>query len=170
MGKKIILVFLLLLLIKFSYSQSKNFENSYPRVLGYICVLEPIVNWDLNGFTLNFENVYTVGFPIGINILKSDKIGFSFELTPYIMFEKGMSKVNNLLFHPGVRFQLPHNYAFIIRVAFETNGRYGITPIINKVFLRMKYLNYFVGIPAPIRIGNNKPFSIGLGILVGICF
>ncbi len=53
------------------------------------------VNFTNTKTTTNFSSSYTIGFPTGIDILKSDKIGFSFEFVPTIRSEKGVNKVTN---------------------------------------------------------------------------
>lgn len=45
------------------------------------------------------------------------------------------------------------------KMAFETSGRYGFTPILNKIIKKNKYSNYFVALPLPLRFGNNLPTS-----------
>ena len=76
---------------------------SYPRTAGYMSIVHPIVSVNKDKATYNFSGTYTVGFPCGVNILKSDRAGFSFEVTPFITATGGTSKVSNFLFHPGVR-------------------------------------------------------------------
>jgi predicted TIM-barrel enzyme len=56
----------------------------YPKVVGYMSVVNPIITIYSNETMTNFANDYTVGFPVGVNILKNDKIGFSFEITPLL--------------------------------------------------------------------------------------
>lgn len=144
--------------------------QAYPKVTGYFAILNPIGSWNRNGFTDNFSGVYTIGFPFGVNILKSDKFGISFEVVPSIRTEHGVSKVNSVLFHPGAMFRFKHGFAFIGRAAFETSGRFGLTPVINQVIVKGKHANVYVALPFPIRFGNDQPASIGTGIQVGIGF
>ena len=75
----------------------------------------------------------TVGFPIGINVLKSSKIGFSFEITPFIKSQNDTGKAGFVLFHPGPMFCFDHSFTIIARLAFETSGRFGCTPVFDKV-------------------------------------
>ena len=138
--------------------------------MGYASFIHPIVTFDKNGSTFNFSNSYTVGFPIGINILKSDKIGFSFEITPFIKAQHDSSKVSSILFHPGVMFRFKHGFTIIGRLAFETAGRYGFTPVFNKVLIRAKNVNYFVAMGIPVRMGNEKPISVGVALQLGVSF
>jgi hypothetical protein len=65
---------------------------------------------------------------------------------------------------------LGKGFTFIGRAAFETGGRYGFTPIINKVVRKNKHSNYFVAIPVPVRFGNDKPASATLAFQFGLGF
>jgi len=143
---------------------------SYPKVTGYFAILNPIGSWNKNGFTDNFSSVYTIGFPFGINILKNDRFGVSFELVPSIRTEHGISKVNAVLFHPGAMFRFKHGFTFIGRAAFETSGRFGFTPVLNQVLLQGKSVSFYAAVPVPVRFGNDQPASLGAGIQLGVGF
>ena len=171
MKTKIPLLILLFFLTKNAFAQQTSVENSYPKVAGYMGILHPLNTWSADGTsTGNFGSVYTIGFPTGINILKSDKIGFSFEFVPTIRSENGVSKMNNFLFHPGVMFRFKHGLTLVTRAAFETSGRYGFTPVLNKVVKKNKHSNYFVAIPLPVRFGNDRPTTYTLGFQFGVGF
>jgi hypothetical protein len=142
----------------------------YPRIAGYVGIIHPIVTIDGDGTHTNFKDFYTVGMPTGINIWKSSKIGFSFEAVPFVRTENGVSKMNNFLFHPGVLAALGKGYTFIGRAAFETSGRFGFTPILNKVVKKNKHSNYFVALPFPVRFGNDKPASFTAAFQFGLGF
>lgn len=148
----------------------ENSTTNFPRIKTYMGILHPIVSYDKEGFHTNFSKKYIVGFPIGINILKSERFGFSFEVVPFIKAEEGKDEVNNVLFHPGIIFRFKNGYSFIPRLAFETSGRYGVTPIISKVFHKNEDYNLFVSVPLPVRFGDEKPVSVSSGILIGIAF
>lgn len=152
-----------------SFSQQTPAPN-YPKIAGYIGIVHPIVSFDKNGAHANFRDSYVVGMPIGINIWKSSKIGFSSEIVPFIKATKNDSKMNNVLFHPGVLVALGKGFTFASRVAFETSGRYGLTPVINKTVKKNKNTSYFVAVPLPVRFGNNLPSSFGIGFQFGISF
>ncbi|MEJ0105150.1 MAG: hypothetical protein WDO19_22490 [Bacteroidota bacterium] len=170
MKKNLLVLSVLLLAGYISLAQKSPSDKVYPKIMGYASVIHTIVTFDKNGSSFNFSNGYTVGFPMGINVLKSDKIGFSFEIVPFIKVQKDTSKVNNVVFHPGVMFRFKHGFTFITRLAFETSGRYGVTPIFNQVLFRAKNINYFAALSTPFRAGNQKPVSIGLALQLGISF
>ncbi|SEJ54874.1 hypothetical protein SAMN05216327_112180 [Dyadobacter sp. SG02] len=142
----------------------------YPRVAGYVGILHPIVTFSNEGTTTNFDSYYVVGLPTGINIWKSPKIGFSAEFVPLIRAEKGTSKMANFLFHPGILVTLAPGLTFAGRAAFETAGRYGFTPVLNKIVKKNKHSGYFVAVPVPFRFGNGHPASVTVGFQFGITF
>lgn len=151
-------------------SAQQTVGNGYPKTTGYISVVHPIVTFDRDGATYNFTNYYTVGFPTGINILKSDKFGYSFEVVPFIKAIGGSSKTSNVLFHPGIMFRRPHGFTIITRMAFETAGRYGTTLVFNKVIKKTATNSYFISMPVPFRFGNDQPASVGFALQLGVTF
>lgn len=169
---KFVLFLLLLLLSKTFHAQSQSLKTvpTYPQAKGYASIVHPIVTFDKMSSTWNLQHGYAVGFPFGINLLKSDRIGFSFEFTPSIRAENGTSKMSSLLFHPGLMFRNPNGFTFISRLAFEINGRYGFTPVFNKIIARKKDFAYFIAMPLPVRFGNDKPASVTVGMQFGIVF
>lgn len=165
--KTTVIIICLIIGLNKSFSQT---TQQYPKITGYVGILQPIISFNKNQTTTNFTDNYIGGLPTGINIWKTHDIGFSMEIVPFVKAENGDSKMYNLLFHPGVLIRLAPNTVFAGRVAFETGGRYGITPIINKVVKRNKNSNYYVAIPLPLRFGNNLPTSVGMGFQFGIGF
>lgn len=144
--------------------------QTYPKITGYVGILHPIVTFGNGATHTNFDGAYVGGLPTGINIWKSRSIGFSFEWVPFIRVEGGTSKMNNLLFHPGVLVALGHGFTLANRLAFETSGRFGVTPVLNKVIKQTKDYNYFVALPVPARFGNNQPATLTIGFQFGIAF
>ncbi|MCS3795122.1 hypothetical protein [Niastella sp. OAS944] len=144
--------------------------ETYPKIAGYVGILHPIVTFSKNETVTNFKDYYIVGMPTGINIWKSKKIGFSAEFVPLIKADSTGSKMNNFLFHPGVLVALGHGWTFAGRAAFETGGRYGFTPVINKIVKKNKNSGYFVAVPLPFRFGNNHDATFTIGFQFGIAF
>ena len=166
-------VFVFVLLFNVAFVAKINAQQApvYPRVMGYFSVVNPIGSWNKDGFTSNFNgNVYSIGFPFGINLLKSDKFGVSFEIAPTIRTENHIAKVNSVLFHPGAMFRFKHGFTFVGRAAFETNGRFGFTPVFNQVIRKGKDANLFISVPVPVRFGNSVPTSVSTGLQVGVSF
>ncbi|MBW4888581.1 hypothetical protein KXQ82_02595 [Mucilaginibacter sp. HMF5004] len=144
--------------------------QTYPKVTAYVGILHPLVTFSSAGTEANFDKYYTVGMPVGINLWKSPKIGFSMEFVPTVRAESGSSKMNNFLFHPGVLLSLGKGFTFAGRAAFETSGRYGFTPVFNKTVIKNKDCSYFVAVPLPVRFGNDKPTAATIGFQFGIAF
>ena len=147
----------------------------YPQVKAYLSFIIPWVTINKNATTTEFETATTIGFPVGINILYSKHFGFSYEITPSIASQKsvnkaGTSKTSNLLFDPGPIFRFTHGINLIARLAFETQGRYGFTPVFNKIYCRTKAVDYWFSISSPVRFGNNLPASVGGNLQIGFTF
>jgi hypothetical protein len=146
-------------------------KPQYPRVVGYLSFILPLETLQGGNFTPNFDHHTTsIGFPVGVNVLYSDHFGFSYELTPTIKATQGNSKVSNLLIDPGTMFRFDHGFTIITRLAFETGGRYGFTPVFNQIYARTKTANYFVALSLPNRFGDNEPYSLGLNLQLGFIF
>lgn len=131
------------------------------RFTGYAGIVHPLISFDRDGTHKNFETSYTVGMPTGINLWKGSKVGFSFEVVPFIRSENGTSKMNNFLFHPGILFSTGAGYTLAGRAAFEISGRFGLTPVLNKVIRKNKNNQYFIALPFPVRFKNDRPSSFG---------
>jgi hypothetical protein len=144
--------------------------KTYPRAVGYLSFIVPVVTIDKDKTTWNFNGTTRIGFPVGVNVLYSDHFGFSYEFTPTITATSASSKVSNLLFDPGTMFRFEHGFTVITRLAFETAGRYGFTPVFNQVYARTKYVNYFIAGSLPARFGNGAPASIGFNVQFGFTF
>ncbi|MCZ4223337.1 hypothetical protein [Pedobacter rhodius] len=164
------LSFLLAIISTATYAQNSNNLQTYPKLAGYVGILHPIATFSSAGTESNFNHYYAVGMPTGINIWKSSKIGFSAEFVPTIRVENGTSKMSNFLFHPGVLVALGNGFTFAGRAAFETSGRYGLTPVLNKTVIKGKSTNMFAALPLPIRFGNDRPATLGIGFQFGISF
>jgi hypothetical protein len=149
--------------------QKESVKPAYPKVVGYLSFIVPLVTI-ANTTTYNFQGTTRIGFPVGVNVLYSEEFGFSYEFTPYIQAGNGTSKVSYILFDPGTMFRFQHGFTIITRLAFETTGRYGFTPVFNKVYARTKDVNYFVALFTPVRFGNSAPSSIGLNVQFGFTF
>ena len=153
-----------------SATPSASAPKTYPRTVGYLSFIVPVVTLDKKATTWNFNGTTKIGFPVGVNVLYSDSFGFSYEFTPTITATKASSKVNSLLFDPGTMFRFDHGFTIITRLAFETAGRYGFTPVFNQVYARTKYVNYFIAGSLPARFGNGAPASIGFNVQFGFIF
>lgn len=160
----------LLFISVLAFTAKAQQASTYPKVTGYFSVMNPIGTWNKEGFHDNFSDVYTLVFPFGMNILKSDKFGISFELAPTIRTEHNKSRVSSVSFHPGAMFRFKHGFTFIGRMAFETNGRFGVTPVFNQVIKKGKDASLYLAVPFPVRFGNDQPTSLTTGLQIGVSF
>ncbi|QRR00718.1 hypothetical protein [Dyadobacter sandarakinus] len=170
LASRIVSLFILVLLTGSAHGQTPAPAPVFPRVSGYQGILHPIVTLDKNGSETNFRHYYVVGFPIGLNLWKTKQLGFSVELVPVVRAQNGTSRVSNVVFHPGVLVGLGHDFTFAGRLAFETSGRYGITPVFSKIVKKGPTNSYFVAVPLPIRLGNGHAASFTAGFQFGIVF
>lgn len=167
MPKPLIITILLLVVFKTAFAQQSAI---YPKVTGYFSIVQPLVTYTNHSFAGNFGSVYIIGFPFGVNLIKNDSFGISFEVAPAIRTEKNISKVSTVLFHPGAMFRFKHGFTFIGRLAFETSGRFGLTPVFNQVIKKGKDASLFVSVPFPVRFGNDQRASVGTGLQLGVSF
>ena len=137
------------------------------KIQGYFAIFHPIDGYNTPA---NFKDRYVVGFPIGINVFKKEKVGYSFELFPFIQSDSTGSKVNKIVFHPGVVFPLTHGFGFAARVAFETTGRYGFTQVFSKSIIKTKSGAFGAAAVIAERFGNEMGTSVSFGIGFGLSF
>ena len=52
--------------------QGAAIKPAYPHVVGYLSFILPLVTVS-NATTFNFNGTTTIGFPVGVNVLYSDK-------------------------------------------------------------------------------------------------
>jgi hypothetical protein len=172
----------LFLLIGFIATEKLNAQTevlvskpNYPYVKAYMSFIIPWVTINKDETVTEFEKATTIGFPVGLNVYYGDKFGFSFEFTPLVVWQQssgkpGTSKSSNLVFDPGPIFRFPHGFNIVARLAFETQGRYGFTPVFNKVYARTKDVDYWFSLSLPARFGNSLPASIGVNLQIGFTF
>ena len=144
--------------------------SAYPKIVTYSCIFLPIVSTSSKTTTWNFTNTFSIGFAAGINILYSDRFGFSYDMGPVITTTGGLSKVTNFIFDPGPIFRFKKGLSLITRIGFETAGRYGFSTVLAKAFTPAKKNSLFVALGVPVRFGNNLPATIGATFFFGIAF
>lgn len=133
---------------------------------GHFGFMHPIIIASQGKTQILFKDFYTVGFPIGITIKKSENFFFDAEFVPFI--DKN-SKVT-LLVHPGALFPLGGNFTFGTRAAFEINqDMYGFTPLINKAFPLKNGGALFAELVFPVRFTQNTTITI-IGLHLGVGF
>ncbi len=143
---------------------------SAQEIKGYFGIVHPIVFFDKGVTKFNFKENYTIGFPFGINIPINKKIGYTIEVAPFIFSDSISTKVNSILIHPGLYYNVPNKFRIYTRLAFETTGRFGYTFILSKSFYSFNKSSVYTSIPIAIRYGNNKSNNASIGLLFGITF
>ena len=74
------IIFLFCLFIsQVSFGQDE--KPAFPKIQGYFAIFHPIDGYNAPS---NFKDNYVVGFPIGIIIFKSERVGYVFEIFPFI--------------------------------------------------------------------------------------
>jgi hypothetical protein len=141
-----------------------------PKTIVYTCLFLPIVSTSSKISTWNFSNSFSLGFATGINVLFSERFGFSYDVSPVITTTNGNSRVSNFIFDPGPIFRFNNGFLLIARIAFETAGRFGESTVLTKVFTPQKKNSLFLALGVPLRFGNNLPPSIGVSVFFGIAF
>jgi len=141
-----------------------------PEIKGYFGIVNPIYTFQKNENAVNFKNYYTFGMPCGINMWKSKKFGLSFEFTPFIKATNTTSSVSYVLLHPGALYRVRKNTLLCLRAAYQTNGRYGFTPIITQILIRQKEWNLFGSVLLAARYGNSEAASYTASVMFGIGF
>ncbi len=168
--KTLQLSLLLLLLLVHIKITAQNEKETYPKITGFVGIVHPLITLSNSETSFNFKDYYTVGMPIGINLWKNERIGFSFEIVPTLKSDSNISKVSNITIHPGILVRLKKGYTFTGRMAFETNGRYGFTPVFTKTIKKFKDYSYYISTPMPVRFGNDHEPSLTVGVQFGIAF
>jgi len=163
--KSVLVIFVVLF-----YTSNLSAQNNFIRTTGFFSILHPLVTVSSQETIVNFRDYYVVGFPFGANFWKTSKMAFSIEMIPMIKAENGSSKMYNVLFHPGLVFDVGNGYRISARAAFETAGRYGFTPVFTKTIYKAKNNSYYLAFGLPARFGNDKVASIGTALQIGTSF
>ena len=150
-----------------NFAQDEKPVATYPKLQGYVAIFHPIDGYNT---PQNFKDSYVVGFPIGINVFKNEKIAYSFELFPFIQADKSTSKMSKIVFHPGVVIKLKKGFSCAGRLAFESTGRYGLTQVLTKAIIKTKTGALGASLVIAERFGNDMPTSVSYGIGIGISF
>jgi hypothetical protein len=164
------LLIFLFLVVSIFYVSNSQAQTNFTKITGFFGIIHPLVSVSSLETVVNFRDNYTVGFAFGANFWKTNKTAFSIEMIPFIKSENGTSKMYNVLFHPGLVFDVGNGFKISARAAFETAGRYGFTPVFTKTIYTRKSNSYYISFGLPARFGNDKPGSIGTALQIGTAF
>lgn len=140
------------------------------NVGGHFGVVFPLVT-HADGDTSDITDDFSVGFPVGLTLKKTQRLAFDLELVP-VIHEAG--KAVDLTVHPGVLYGLGNNYTAGLRAAFEVDrAAWGVSPLLNKSFPQKNGTALFAEVVLPIRYvsdGADHTTAISLAVHFGIGF
>jgi hypothetical protein len=163
------LTVLFVLLTNLLMAQSTPPPAFTPQTNAYIGIVHPIVIFNSSGSQFNFTDYYQMGMTMAAILRKHPKYAWNLELVGFIRSEKGVSKTNNLMLHPGVSFFLPQNFAITPRFGFESSGRYGPSLIIGKKMFQIKNHVCTFNWVNLLRFGNDLPttYTVAVNLTFG---
>ena len=138
---------------------------------GHIGFVLPLVT-RANGATTTISDDFTIGFPMGITVRRSEEFAFDLELVPAVQNEPLHV---GLTIHPGVVAGLGNGWGAGVRVAFDVDqASWGFTPILNHGLLKVgSGATMFAELVLPVRFqesGGKNFKSVGFGVHVGVGF
>ena len=137
---------------------------------GHFGFLLPLAT-HLDGNTTTIADQFSIGFPMGITLKKTEKVAFDLELMP--MIHSDPQEVG-LVVHPGVMWMLNHQTSAGIRMAFDLmDSAWGFTPMVARHFMMTEGTTFFTEVSLPIRIhemDGNKKGSVGVELHFGVAF
>lgn len=107
------------------------------KMAAYIGIVHPIYTIQKGKFTPNFKDYYQMGMTTAVIVRKAKNYAYNLELVGFVRSEKGVTRMNNFMLHPGVTFYLKNDWALTPRAGFETSGRFGPSLIITKTMAKL---------------------------------
>ena len=141
---------------------------------GHIGIAFPLVT-HADGKTTNIGDNFTTAFPMGVTIKRDgSKLAFDFEFVPAI---QDRPRKVNLTIHPGLIWDLGHNFAGGVRAAFDVNQTsWGFTPLLAHSWAISGHKNnkVFIEFDLPVRFARPSPgnniASVTFAIHLGTAF
>jgi hypothetical protein len=139
---------------------------------GHVGFVLPLVA-HANGQTTTITDHFSIGFPMGITVRKSDTLAFDLELVPGVDHDPLHV---DLTVHPGVVFGVGNGWGAGVRAAFDVNkASVGFTPILNHGLLKVGDTGTLFGeLVLPVRFQQdargNSFTSVGFGVHIGVGF
>jgi hypothetical protein len=139
---------------------------------GHIGFVLPLVT-RANGVTTTIADDFTIGFPMGITVRRSQNFAFDLEIVPSVQNDPLHV---GLTVHPGIVGGLGGGWGAGVRLAFDVNqASWGFTPIVNHGLLQVgRGASLFAELVLPIRFqedaAGNSFTSFGVGVHVGVGF
>jgi hypothetical protein len=114
----------------------------------------------------NFLPFQLIGVPVGVNFWLNKQFTFSIEFVPEVRLQESV-RMENFLFHPGFIWNFSERTNLAMRLAFDTSGRIGFTPVLGYKLIPLNQSSVALGIPFPLRFGNNLPPQFAIGLQLG---
>jgi hypothetical protein len=121
---------------------------------GHIGFVLPLVT-RAGGNTTSLSDNFSIGFPIGITFKGKGRMAFDLEFVPGV---QDTPRNTSLTVHPGLVWNVGHNWGAGIRGAFDVNSpSVGFTPLVNHSWpIKDNFFKaYFVEAVVPVRF--NRP-------------
>jgi hypothetical protein len=160
------LFFLLFLTTFYAFSQG----TAETKVSSYIGVVHPLYTIQKGKATPNFRDYYQMGITTAVIVKKAKNYAYNLELVAFIRHEKGVTRMNNFMLHPGVSFFLKKDWAITPRLGFETGGRFGPTLIVAKTIAKPGGHPINLNLVNLLRFGNDAGASFTQAINVTFGF
>ena len=139
---------------------------------GHIGFVLPLVT-HAGGKTTNISDDFSIGFPLGITFKGKGRMAYDLELVPGV---QGTPRQTNLTVHPGLVWDVGHNFGVGLRAAFDVNSpQWGFTPLVNHSWpiTNSLFKAYFVEAVLPVRFNrptngpSTTPVTFGLHFGLG---
>ncbi|MGL4630117.1 MAG: hypothetical protein ACRCVT_02830 [Leadbetterella sp.] len=154
-SKKVSFIIVLCFMLQKSYCQIP----SETKISSYIGIVHPLYTVQKAEVTPNFRDYYQMGITTAVIIKKAKRYAYNLEIVGFIRHEKGITKMNNLMLHPGVSFIFKKDWIVTPRLGFETSGRFGPTLIITKTMAKPKGHPINFNLVNLVRFGNDTGAS-----------
>ena len=139
------------------------------RLGGHFGAVFPLVT-HVNGETVNIGDDFSIGFPMGITVRKSDAWAFDLELVPTLDPNEDSPIAVPLTIHPGVLRSFGGSWTGGLRMAFDIGGAsWGFTPLLNRGF-NAGGQAVFIEFVVPIRFQDDDIGDTHTAVTFGIHF
>jgi hypothetical protein len=155
--------------LTFSYSAFSQ-GTADTKVGAYIGIVHPIYTVQKGRLKPNFKDYYQVGMTTAVIIRKAPKYAYNLEVVGFVRNEKGITRMNNFMLHPGVTFFRKNDWMITPRMGFETSGRFGPTLIFAKTVAKPGGHPVNANLVNLLRFGDDKGASFTQAINITFGF
>jgi hypothetical protein len=109
-------------------AQAQDQEDK--KLGGHIGFVLPLVTRSGSQWINNTADQFSIGFPVGVTFKGGGRLVFDLEFIPFI--NTARPRQTTLTVHPGLIYNLGHNWGAGARLAFDVNSSsWGFTPLVN---------------------------------------